>query len=65
MELAELEKKLLEIELPKEFRLNTCTVIKDPEKFVEAHLSFLKSNSGKRGYLPYYERLLIFYKQLK
>jgi len=42
-------------------RLDPATLITDPEKFVESHLSILKCNPGKRAYKPYYDRLLAFY----
>jgi hypothetical protein len=35
--------------------------IDQPNKFIETHLNFLKSNPGNRRYLPYYTRLLEFY----
>lgn len=45
-------------------RLNQATVISNPEKFVESHLNYLKSNKGNRIYKPYFDRLLQLYKIL-
>lgn len=36
-------------------------VVKDPQKFISLSVSYLKANSGKRVFLPYYYRLLDFY----
>lgn len=64
MKISELEKKLKEIELPKEFQLNESTKITDVERFVNGHLTILKSNKHKT-FIPYYNRLIKFYKQVK
>lgn len=42
--------------------LNSSTRIIDTEKFVQAHITILKNNSGNRVYLPYYLRLEKLYK---
>jgi len=39
--------------------------IDQPNKFIETHLQFLKSNPKKKRYLPYYTRLLEFYRSNK
>ena len=60
MKLAELEQKLKEIKEFKNLNLKDGK-INDPQKFIEINISYLKAQSGKRRYLPYYERLLEFY----
>ena len=60
MKLAELEQKLKEITEFKNLNL-THGRITDPQKFIELNISYLKSQSGNRRYLPYYQRLLEFY----
>jgi hypothetical protein len=53
-----LEKFFKETELPKQVGLNYCTVITDTEKFIESSFATLKSNSGNKTFMPYYERLV-------
>lgn len=36
--------------------------VKDPQKFISLSISYLKANPKKRVFLPYYTRLLEFYK---
>lgn len=60
MKLSELESKLSEIKEFKNLNLKGG-VITDPHKFIQLNISYLKSQSGNRRYLPYYERLLEFY----
>ena len=60
MKLADLEQKLKEITEFKNLNLSHGTIT-DPKKFIELNISYLKSQSGNRRYLPYYERLLEFY----
>lgn len=60
MKLAELEQKLKEIKEFKNLNLKDGK-INDPQKFIEINISYLKSQSGNRRYLPYYYRLLEFY----
>ena len=43
-------------------RLNACTVIDNPQKFVESHIQTLLKNPGKPTFKAYYDRLLRFYK---
>lgn len=60
MKLQELEQKLKEIKEFKNLNLSYGTIT-DPQKFININISYLKAQSGKRRYLPYYERLLEFY----
>ena len=60
MKLEQLEQKLKEIKEFKNLNLKHGT-ISDPQKFIELNISYLKAQSGKRRYLPYYDRLLEFY----
>jgi hypothetical protein len=41
--------------------LDVCTKITDLKNYVETQIHLLKSNSGNRSYLPYYNRLLKVY----
>jgi len=60
MKLIDLESKLKEIKEFKNLNL-THGRISDPQKFIDLNISYLKSQSGNRRYLAYYERLLEFY----
>ena len=60
MKLDILEAKLKEIKEFKNLYLKHGT-ISDPQKFIDLNISYLKSQSGNRRFLPYYERLLEFY----
>jgi hypothetical protein len=60
MKLAELEIKIKEIKEFKNLNLKHGS-ISDPQKFIDLNISYLKSQSGNRRFLPYYERLLEFY----
>lgn len=60
MKLSELEIEINKIKDFKDLTINGG-VIKDTKKFIDSHLSILKSNPKKRLFLPYYERLLEFY----
>lgn len=44
-----------------EFKIDKCSVIKDPKKFVESHISTLLANPGNLTFLPYFERLNKYY----
>lgn len=48
-----------------EIKLGEHETIADTEKFVMSHLQAIKSNSGNRTFLPYYNRLVKLYKILK
>jgi hypothetical protein len=39
--------------------------VNDPQKFISLNISYLQANSGKKIFLPYYQRLLEFYKANK
>jgi len=60
MKLDILEAKLKEIKEFKNLNLSHGKIT-DPKKFIELNISYLKSQSGNRRFLPYYERLLEFY----
>ncbi len=60
MKLQDLEQKLKEIKEFKNLNLKDGKIT-DPKKFIELNISYLKSQSGNRRYLPYYDRLLQFY----
>jgi hypothetical protein len=60
MKLQDLETKLKEIKEFKNLNLKDGR-ISDPKKFIDLNISYLKSQSGNRRYLPYYYRLLEFY----
>ena len=53
----ELEEYFKSAELPEEIYLSSAEKITDVRKFIEGHLRTLRSNSGQKVYLPYYERL--------
>lgn len=46
-------------------RLDTCTVIENRKNFAKSHLQVLKANSGKKLVMPYYVRLVKFYKLIQ
>tara|TARA_R110000822_G_scaffold172533_2_gene312179 strand:+ start:188 stop:391 length:204 start_codon:yes stop_codon:yes gene_type:complete len=48
-----------------ELELNHFTKITGLKTFVNTHVSYLKANSGKRIFLPYFNRLNDVYKKLK
>jgi hypothetical protein len=45
--------------------LEAGQTIVNSELFVESHLLTLKKNSGNRGFIPYYNRLIKYYKLCK
>jgi len=54
----ELEEFFSSRELPAgEIRLDSCTVVNDVQKFVQAELSIVKAHNGQHRYQPYFERL--------
>jgi hypothetical protein len=64
--LNEIEAYFQENEIPPgPIRLDHCTRIHDPEKFVEAAILTLRAHPGNRCYQPYYEQLVQFYKYCK
>lgn len=57
-EIKELEDFFESITLPKKpIKLNACTIILDVSKFINSHLSTIKSNKGNLIYKPYLSRL--------
>lgn len=66
IKLKELEGFFKNKKLGKEpFRLDQCSVIEDQKQFVESHLSVLRANTGNKVAMPYYHRLVKFYKIIK
>ena len=57
--LTDLEIFFKSIELPTSIELQKGIIIIDVSKFVKCHLSFLKANTGKRVFIPYYNRLVV------
>lgn len=47
-----------------EIQLNAWTKIEDIKMFAQSHIQALKSNTGNRTFLPYYNRLVELYKLL-
>ncbi len=45
-------------------KLSICEKIIDGKTFIDSHISELKNNSGNPRYLPYYDRLLAYYRLL-
>lgn len=45
-------------------KLNQCTTVNNISLFIESHFAILKTNNGKRAFLPYLERLQILKKVL-
>lgn len=57
-EIKELEDFFESITLPKKpIKLNACTIILDVSKFINSHMSTIKSNNGNLIYKPYLSRL--------
>lgn len=48
-----------------ELELNHFTKITNLKNFVNTQISYLQSNSGKKLFLPYFDRLNEVYKKLK
>lgn len=66
MTLTQLEAYFNKIQLNSDtITLDDGTTIINQKKFVKSHISALKANSGNRMLLPYYNRLLKFYKIIK
>lgn len=62
MNLKTIKTELEGLDIPKQLKLDDCTMITDTKMFVDNHVSVLQNNSGKQRYKPYYDRLLKFYK---
>jgi len=65
MILDQLEIELRKIEIPKSIKIKSDFNIIDCQKFVDSYLTILKANSGNKRFIPYYNRLLLFYKTIK
>ena len=64
MKFSELVQALEQIKEPKQLSFSWGK-INDHNLFIENHVSFLRSNSGKTRFMPYYNRLIEFYKSNK
>lgn len=53
-----LEEEIRTFELPDTIQLNRWSKILNVKDFVDSHFLTLRSNSGKRTFLPFFERLL-------
>ena len=65
MKLIDLEFNLRKHELKRDLRLCKGVYIQSVAYTVESLLNVLKSQSGKRGYLPYYNTLFNIYQKLE
>jgi len=52
-------------EFPDKVQLNESVIIVNPRRFYENHVEVLRRNPGNPTFKPYYDRLLIFYNQVK
>lgn len=58
MTLKDVNKFYQDFEIPKEeIRLDSATLILDPEKMVKSHIAILDYNPGNKRLMPYWERL--------
>lgn len=58
MNVEELENYFKSKKLPNKININKYSEIINVQKFVNSHLQFLKGNSGKKTFIPYYTRLI-------
>lgn len=65
MKLEQLEKELSKFEIPDKLIVKKDLNIIDCTKFLDSHLTILKANSGNKRFIPYYNRLILFYEKLK
>ncbi|MBE9490828.1 MAG: hypothetical protein IMY67_11080 [Bacteroidetes bacterium] len=65
MSLVDIEKGLKKLKIPKSYQLDETTFIADTKKFIKSHVAILSVKPAKKRFIPYYNRLLKFYKQLK
>jgi hypothetical protein len=65
MKLIDLEFNLRKHELKRDLRLSKAVYIQSVAYAVESLLKVLKSQSGKRAYLPYYNTLFNIYQKLE
>lgn len=61
MNITTLEIELNKLKIPDVIQLDQATTITNCKECVKTHLEFLKHNSGKRVFLPYYDRLIKIY----
>ena len=58
MTILELEDFFNDREIPKSMKLNDCEFATDLPKLISSNISYLKSNPGNKGYMPYYRQLI-------
>lgn len=58
MSLDELEAYFSSLELPKSIQLDECTWVNDVQKLIDSNISYLRANTGNKGYMPYYNQLI-------
>jgi len=63
MRLQQLNQELNKLTL-KPSKISECEYVSNPELFISSHVSILEANSGKKAFLPYYNRLLNYYKKM-
>ena len=63
MNLSELKAHFDRCEYPQEFQLDECTYLKNSHIFVRSHIEYLESNPKNSLFIPYYNRLLLFYQK--
>ena len=49
----------------KSYKLSICEVVTDCKVFVNSGLGYCRANSGKKTFLPYYDRLKILEQIIK
>ena len=64
LKLQQLKEEISKLSL-KPAKISVCETVINPQLFVDSHVSILEANSGKKTFLPYYNRLLAYYKKLK
>lgn len=62
MSLDEIMDKLRDIDYTGSVKLDACTTVTDIRTFINSHEAILRANSGKKQFMPYYNRLLKFTK---
>jgi len=56
----ELKKRLQPfVNMDNQVRLNKESVVTNVGKMIDTHVKILEANSGNKGYMPYYERLVM------
>lgn len=45
--------------------LNEAETITNPKKYYETQIKILEAQTGKKAYLPYYDRLKLFYNKIQ